>query len=46
VKTSTANIVPLPMPPMLKTVIHDSLKVVESLTPYVATKRKRKVGED
>jgi len=44
VKTSTANIVPLPMPPMLKTVIHDSLKVAESPTPCVATKRKRKVG--
>jgi len=45
VKTSTANIVRLPMPPTLKTVIHDSLKVGESPTPYVATKRKRKVGE-
>ena len=46
VKTSTANIVPLPMPPMLKTVIHDSLKVAASPTPDVATKRKRKVGEN
>lgn len=45
-KTSTANIVPLPMPPTLKTVIHDSLKVAEAPTPYVITKRKRKVGED
>lgn len=45
-KTSTANIVRLPPPPLLSTITHDSLKVAESVTPYVIEKKKRRANTD